>query len=56
MNRLKTSWIIIVNIVLMGAIMAFVALYSNHERKDNYERQVEHFLNANVAIERVTGN
>ena len=56
MNRLKTSWIIIVNMVLMGAIMAFVALYSNHERKDNYERQVEHFLNANVAIERVTGN
>ena len=31
MNRLKTSWIILANLVLMAAIMAFVALYSNYE-------------------------
>ena len=56
MNRLKTSWIIIVNVVLMTAIMAFVALYSNSERKEKYQHQVEHFVNSTVAMEQVTGN
>ena len=56
MNRLKTSWIIIVNVVLMTAIMAFVALYSNSERNEKYQHQVEHFVNATVAMEQVTGN
>ena len=56
MNRLKTSWIIIVNVVLMTAIMAFVALYSNSERNEKYQHQVEHFVNTTVAMEQVTGN
>ena len=56
MSRLKTSWIVMANVALMAAILAFVALYSNHERKENYEHQVEHFINTTVAMERVTGN
>ena len=56
MSRLKKSWIILVNVALMAAILVFVALYSNHERKENYEHQVEHFVNTTVAMERVTGN
>ncbi len=56
MSRLKTSWIVMANIVLMSAILAFVALYSNHERKENYRHQVEHFVNTTIAMERVTGN
>ena len=56
MNRLKASWIIIANVVLMAAITVFVALYSNYEKKENYEHQVEHFVNTTVAMERVTGN
>ena len=56
MNRLKTSWIIIVNVVLMTAIMAFVALYSNSERNEKYQHQVEHFVNTTVAMEQETGN
>ena len=56
MNRLKTSWIVMVNVALMGAILAFVTLYSSHERKENYQTQVEHFVNATIAMERVTGN
>ena len=56
MSRLKTSWIVLVNVALMAAILAFVALYSNHERKENHEYQVEHFVNSTVAMERVTGN
>ena len=56
MNRLKTSWIVMVNVALMGAILAFVTLYSSHERKENYQTQVEHFVNTTIAMERVTGN
>ena len=56
MSRLKTSWIIVANIALMCAILAFVALYSNHKQKENYRYQVEHFVNTTIAMERVTGN
>ena len=56
MSRLKTSWIVLANITLMGAILVFVAFYSSFERKDHYSAQVEHFVNASVALERVTGN
>ena len=56
MSRLKTSWIVMANISLMSAILAFVALYSNYERKENYRHQVEHFVNTTIAMERVTGN
>ena len=56
MSRLKTSWIVMANVALMAAILAFVALYSNLERKESYEHQVEHFVNTAVAMERVTEN
>ena len=56
MSRLKTSWIVMANVALMAAILAFVALYSNHERKENYEHQVEHYVNTTVAMEQVTVN
>jgi len=56
MSRLKTSWIVLANIALMAAILTFVGLYSNHERKESYEHQVEHFVNTTVAMERVTEN
>ena len=56
MSRLKTSWIVIANIALMAAILGFVAFYSNYEKKENYDHQVEHFVNTTVAMERVTEN
>ena len=56
MKRQKTSWIVMANVALMIAILAFVALYSNYERKENYRHQVEHFVNTTIAMERVTGN
>ena len=40
----------------MCAILVFVALYSGYERKENYGSQVEHFVNATIAMEQVTGN
>jgi hypothetical protein len=56
MSRLKTSWIVMANAALMAAIVIFVALYSSHERKENYQHQVEHFVNTTIAMEQVTGN
>ena len=56
MNRLKKSWIVMANVALMSAILVFVALYSSAEKKGNYRSQVEHFVNAAIALERVTGN
>ena len=56
MSRLKTSWIVMANVVLMCAILAFVALYSSYERKETYQSQVEHFVNKTMAMERVTEN
>ena len=56
MHHPKTSWIVIANVVLMSAILVFVALYSNYERKGNYRSQVDHFVNTTVAMEQVTGN
>ncbi len=56
MRRLKTSWIVIANVALMSAILVFVALYSSYERRGNYRSQVDHFVNATVAMEQVTGN
>ena len=56
MSRLKKSWIVLTNVALVAAILVFVVLYSNHEREENYEHQVEHFVNTTVAMERVTGN
>ncbi|MBQ8092706.1 MAG: hypothetical protein IJ242_03925 [Clostridia bacterium] len=54
MSRWKTSWVVMANVGLMIAILAFVALYSIYEGKDNYRTQVEHFVNTTVAMERVT--
>ena len=56
MSRLKRSWIVMANVALMAVILVFVAHYSNRERNENYEHQVEHFVNTTVAMERVTGN
>ncbi len=56
MSRLKIPWVVMANIVLMGAILAFVTLYSGYEKRENYGHQVEHFVNKAIAMERVTGN
>ena len=56
MNGRKSSWIIMANVFLMIAILVFVVLYSGFQRRENYRNQVEHFVNATIAMERVTGN
>ena len=56
MSRLRTSWIVMANVTLVVAILVFVTLYSNREKKENYEHQVEHFVDTTIAMERVTEN
>ena len=56
MNRLKRSWIVMANIALMIAMLVFIVLYSNYQKRENFRYQVEHFVNSTIAMERVTGN
>jgi len=53
---MKKSWIIVVNVVIMIAILAFVVLYSGFESRDTYRRQIEHFENTTITMEHVTEN
>ena len=48
--------VIIVNAIIMTAILIFVVLYSGFESRDIYLRQIEHFENMTVSMERVTHN
>ena len=40
---MKKSFVIIVNIIIMAAILIFVVSYSRFESRDSYNRQIEHF-------------
>ena len=53
---MQRALIVAVNICIMVAIMVFVVLYSNFESQDAFQRQVEHFENTTVSMERVTEN
>jgi len=53
---MKKIFIIIVNAIIMAAILAFVGLYSRYESRDSFRRQIEHFEDTTVTMERVTEN
>ncbi len=53
---MKKTLIIIANVIIMAAILIFVVLYSRYEIRDSYLRQVGHFENTTVTMERVTQN
>jgi signal transduction histidine kinase/DNA-binding response OmpR family regulator len=53
---MKKTVIIIVNVIIMAAILAFVVLYSGSESKASYQRQIEHFEDTTVTMEHVTEN
>ena len=53
---MKRIWVIIVNILIMIAMLVFVILYSNIQSRDTAQRQIEHFENATITMERVTEN
>ncbi len=53
---MKRTGIIITNILVMVMILAFVVIYTVLENKSVQKRQIEHFENTTVAMERVTEN
>ena len=53
---MKKTYIIIVNVVIMAAILTIVVLYSRFENRDAYRRKIEHFVDTTVTMERVTEN
>ena len=53
---MKRIWVVIVNVLIMVAMLTFVAIYSNVEIETNKRLQIEHFENTTVTMEHVTEN
>ena len=53
---MKKTWVIIVNVFIMIAMLLFVVLYSNLQSQNTLQRQIEHFENTTITMERVTEN
>ncbi len=53
---MRKTFVIIVNVIIMAAIVIFVVLYSGYESRDSYNRQIKHFEKTTVTMERVTEN
>lgn len=53
---MKRKGIIIINVLIMGAMLAFVIFYSVFENRNTLKRQTEHFENTTIAMEHVTEN
>ncbi len=53
---MKKTWIIIVNVIIMTALLTFVALYSHYTSRITTQRQIEHFENTTITMEHVTEN
>ena len=53
---MKKTWVSIVNVFIMIAILTFVVLYSNFENKDATQRQIEHYESTTITMEHVTEN
>ena len=53
---MKKIFMILVNVIIMAAILIFVVLNSGVKSRDSYRRQIEHFEDTTVTMERVTQN
>ena len=53
---MKKTGIIIVNVLIIIALLAFVILYSHYSSRNTAQRQIEHFENTTVTMEHVTEN
>jgi len=53
---MRKFFIIFVNVIIIAAILIFVVLYSGFTGRDSYQRQIEHFENTTVTMEKVTEN
>ena len=53
---MKKTWVIVVNVFIMIAMLTFVILYSGLETRNTIQRQTEHFENTTITMEHVTEN
>ena len=53
---MRKTFIIIINVIIMAAILTFVVLYTRLESRNSYQRQIEHFEDTTITMERVTEN
>ncbi len=53
---MKKTFVIIVNVLIMAAILIFVVSYTRFESRSSYNRQIEHFEKTTVTMEKVTEN
>ncbi len=53
---MKKTWVTIVNVFIMIAMLTFVVLYSNFENKYATQRQIEHYESTLITMEHVTEN
>ncbi|MCR4896463.1 MAG: hypothetical protein K5891_06765 [Lachnospiraceae bacterium] len=53
---MRKNWVFLVNVLIMIAMLTFVVLYSGFENRETTRRQIEHFVNTTIAMERVTEN
>ena len=49
---MKKAWVAIINVFIMIAMLTFVVLYSNFENRYTEKRQIEHFENTLITMER----
>ena len=53
---MRKTWVIVVNIFIMVALLTFVALYSSSENRNSKLMQIEHFENTTITMKHVTEN
>ena len=53
---MKKTWVTIVNVLIMIALLTFVFLYSHFESRAATRRQIEHYESTTITMEHVTEN
>ncbi|MBQ2050078.1 MAG: response regulator [Spirochaetales bacterium] len=53
---MKKTWVIVVNVLIMVAMLTFVVIYSGIESRNTTQVQIEHFENTTITMRHVTEN
>ena len=53
---MKRIWVVIVNVLIMLSMLTFVIVYSTVDTSNARQKQIEHFENTTVTMQRVTEN
>ena len=55
-NSMKRTWVVVVNVCIMIAMLIFVVLFANVENRKATDIQIEHFENTTITMKHVTEN